>query len=71
MAESRYRTLKKFPWARTFHGESSDPARNGLCTVKGGPPWHRAQWSIWVKSAKEECWLASCDEDLPPMADDD
>lgn len=73
MSESRYRTLTKFPWARTFHGESSDPARTGSCTVKGGPPWHRAKWSIWVQSTRvvrgkrDECWLASCDECLPPM----
>jgi hypothetical protein len=24
-----------------------------------------------VGGKRDECWLASCDEDLPPMADDD
>jgi len=33
--ESRYRTLKKFPWARTFYGESSQRAMDGFCTVTG------------------------------------
>lgn len=69
MSQSRYRTLRKFPWARTFHGQSSQPAKDGFCTVKGGPPWHRAKWSIYVQSAREKCWLASCDVCLPPMAE--
>jgi hypothetical protein len=70
MAESTYRTLKKFPWARTFHDHG--PAKDGRCTVTGVPPWHRAEFSIKVQSdADPECWLAACAKHLPPMADDD
>jgi hypothetical protein len=68
--ESRYRTLKKFPWARTFHGESSQRAKDGFCTVTGVCE-RRARWSIWAKSPDDECWLAACDEHVLPMADDD
>jgi hypothetical protein len=76
MSESVYRVLFKDRWARTYHSGSSDPARAGRCTVTGVCD-RRARWSIHVRSTRvvggkrDECWLASCDEDLPPMADDD
>jgi hypothetical protein len=71
MSESRYRVLLKRPYHRVRHDPG--PAKDGKCTVKGGPPHHPAKWSIYVRSThvvrgkRDECWLASCDECLPPM----
>jgi hypothetical protein len=67
MYESTYRTLKKFPWSRTFHGESGPRAKAGYCTVTGTCK-RRADFSIYVRSAREECWLAACAQHVPPMA---
>ena len=68
--ESTYRLLREpRPWSRTYH--QSQRAKDGYCTVTGARPWHRAKWSILVKSTNDghECDLASCDEHLPPTED--
>jgi hypothetical protein len=38
--ESKYRTLRRWPWARTFH-DGNPKAQQGLCTVAGVEVPHR------------------------------
>ena len=48
MYASRYRTILKRPWARTYH--SGNPkAQLQLCTIAGVEKPHRARWSLKVK----------------------
>jgi hypothetical protein len=65
---SRYRTLRKLPYHQRHH--RSQPAKEGRCTVTGVRPWHPAEFSIWVRSDREECRLAACAQHVPPMAKD-
>jgi hypothetical protein len=75
MSESVYRVLFKDRWSRTYHDGSDPKAKAGGCTVTGMCD-RRARWSIHVRSTRlvrgkyDESWLASCDQDLPPLAPD-
>jgi hypothetical protein len=66
---STYVTLVKESWNRGRHHGPWSQA--GFCTVSGygDRRRHRAQWSIEVQSPKDRCWLAACDEHVPPLAD--
>jgi hypothetical protein len=67
MYESRYRTVLKRPWARTYH--SGNPkAQQQLCTIAGVEKPHKARWSLKVKETSgNEVWVAACDAHIPPQ----
>jgi hypothetical protein len=48
MYESKYQTVLKRPWARTYH-DGNPKAQQQLCTVAGVEQPHRARWSLKVK----------------------
>jgi hypothetical protein len=64
---SKYRTIRKWPWARAFH-DGNPKAQQGLCTVAGVEQSHRARWSVKVRQTTGgAAWVAACDEHLPPQ----
>jgi hypothetical protein len=71
--ESKYRTLLDKPYHRSWHDTTGAPqAKAGFCTVAGVEKPHRATRSLYVRDSKGgECWVAACDQHVPPMADDD
>lgn len=61
------RTLLNKPYHRTWHDSSE--AKQGLCTVAGVEPPHRATRSLKVRDSKGgEAWVAACDDHVPPDA---
>jgi hypothetical protein len=69
MYESKYRTLLKRPWARTYHSGNLK-AQQQLCTVAGVEELHRARWSLRVKETTgNEVWVVACDAHVPPQED--
>jgi hypothetical protein len=66
---SKYRTLRRWPWARTFH-DGNPKAQQGLCTVAGVEVPHRARWSLKVRDKSGEVFVAACDEHVPPDAEE-
>lgn len=66
---SKYRTIDKRRWARTYHSGNSK-AQQGHCTVAGVEQPHRARWSVRARETTGgEVWVAACDEHLPPEED--
>jgi hypothetical protein len=63
---SRYRTIRKWTWARTWH-DRNPKAQQGFCTVANVEEPHRAQWSVKVRETTGGvAWVAACDEHLLP-----
>jgi hypothetical protein len=71
--ESKDRTLVNKPYHQSWHDTISAPqAKAGFCTVAGVEHPHRATRSLMVRDSKGgECWVAACDDHVPPMADDE